>query len=280
MPCFNGAALFQVRIRCRGPRHRGPLRCFNGAALFQVRIMRPQVVDRKTKTMLQWGRTFSSADKHPWTGSSFDFFQLQWGRTFSSADNPSGQANRDRLLDSFNGAALFQVRIRREWEVPRHLERRFNGAALFQVRINSIQLAGRRKRKGFNGAALFQVRITAEIDNGDVVEDRFNGAALFQVRIIGGEKTNKNNLQSLQWGRTFSSADNPQWGTGSAPDRSRFNGAALFQVRIRAVFGFGECHTSGLQWGRTFSSADNKDKQDDILRPSWASMGPHFFKCG
>ena len=61
-PGFNGAALFQVRkfgyamwytIRGIG---------FNGAALFQVRKFLPRSQMKNTRVLLQWGRTFSSAE--------------------------------------------------------------------------------------------------------------------------------------------------------------------------------------------------------------------------
>ena len=59
----------------------------------------------------------------------------------------------------------------------------------------------------------------------------------------------------LQWGRTFSSADN----------------AILCIVNISE---------NKLQWGRTFSSADKQAIEDAMKQAEEASMGPHFFKCG
>ena len=66
----------------------------------------------------------------------------------------------------------------------------------------------------------------------------FNGAALFQVRIIPPSAAALLGVEGLQWGRTFSSADN-----------NPHHDAAFFEAR--------------LQWGRTFSSADNTAKLDD-----------------
>ena len=63
IPCFNGAALFQVR---KSP-------------LFARSIRKPQT--------LQWGRTFSSAEKSKLEGVQEGAEVLQWGRTFSSAEN-------------------------------------------------------------------------------------------------------------------------------------------------------------------------------------------------
>ena len=62
----------------------------------------------------------------------------------------------------------------------------------------------------------------------------------------------------LQWGRTFSSAEN---GRGkarrNAGDKS-FNGAALFQVRKIRLPDWVETAYLTLQWGRTFSSAEKR----------------------
>ena len=61
---------------------------------------------------------------------------------------------------------------------------------------------------------------------------------------------------SLQWGRTFSSAENA---------------------------GFSEClpGLEYLQWGRTFSSAEKVSIAPRFLVGNGQpSMGPHFFKCG
>ena len=110
--------------------------------------------------------------------------------------------------------------------------------------------------------------------------------------------------KSLQWGRTFSSAErmeNPKKTAGG----NGFNGAALFQVRkVRRkmenhrevdelqwgrTFSSAERQTllagkiqdnNTLQWGRTFSSAERLAKVHREVFVPIASMGPHFFKCG
>ena len=84
---------------------------FNGAALFQVRKERDAEHNLLTKKL------------------------LQWGRTFSSAESPKRSDDRDVWLDDFNGAALFQVRKAGNACLSVHADmKHFNGAALFQVR--------------------------------------------------------------------------------------------------------------------------------------------------
>ena len=86
---------------------------------------------------------------------------------------------------------------------------------------------------------------------------------------------------SLQWGRTFSSAESEWVCSFDFPRRLGFNGAALFQVRKvhRGIFCGCESRTA-LQWGRTFSSAESRSVARRSARVGVASMGPHFFKCG
>ena len=86
---------------------------------------------------------------------------------------------------------------------------------------------------------------------------RFNGAALFQVR------------------------KEPLGLKGFKAPSGGFNGAALFQVRkAQVVVSPALLFFQRLQWGRTFSSAESSDGFDDYPRAQYASMGPHFFKCG
>ena len=60
---FNGAALFQVRkVHCWVSLLAKILSGFNGAALFQVRKGANIADFRLILPLLQWGRTFSSAE--------------------------------------------------------------------------------------------------------------------------------------------------------------------------------------------------------------------------
>ena len=64
VPRFNGAALFQVRkVAKEAGIPVARLRRFNGAALFQVRKVIPVFPILPTPQLLQWGRTFSSAER-------------------------------------------------------------------------------------------------------------------------------------------------------------------------------------------------------------------------
>ena len=110
---------------------------------------------------------------------------------------------------------------------------------------------------------------------------------------------------SLQWGRTFSSAESP---TTASPDSSMlmsFNGAALFQVRKAfndvhlplPIFCFNgaalfqvrkalEELKAKLKNAACFNGAAlfqvRKEPTSNSQQPTsnLASMGPHFFKCG
>ena len=230
---------------------------FNGAALFQVRIIYWSCRLATVANQLQWGRTFSSADKLVVATGVACNFGLQWGRTFSSADNSSkdGATPGTNLLQ---WGRTFSSADKLPWETPANSCPGFNGAALFQVRINFF----------------FEAKIVEFLG--------FNGAALFQVRIMRVRESSKKMPIQLQWGRTFSSADNFASAedaftrilgfNGAALFQVRiighrikcdaepvsFNGAALFQVRIKYLAARENFQGARLQWGRTFSSADKK----------------------
>ena len=87
---FNGAALFQVRkvnyseqaiVACR--------QASMGPHFFKCGKLARTSMRTAGKDLLQWGRTFSSAER--WiTRRRMDYSQtLQWGRTFSSAERSS-----------------------------------------------------------------------------------------------------------------------------------------------------------------------------------------------
>ena len=59
---------------------------------------------------------------------------LQWGRTFSSAESHFKCSGMDDWTRGFNGAALFQVRKDFRHDCTLMESKCFNGAALFQVR--------------------------------------------------------------------------------------------------------------------------------------------------
>ncbi len=112
------------------------------------------------------------------------------------------------------------------------------------------------------------------------------------------------NPPKLQCGRTFSSAEVRPRHRKPRPDCRSFNVAALFQVRkcFFADFGGGEKNSFNvaalfqvrkfcagseragrmtvLQCGRTFSSAEVWDGYVKNAIDCFASMWPHFFKCG
>ena len=109
--------------------------------------------------------------------------------------------------------------------------------------------------------------------------DGFNGAALFQVRKNLLITSFLSLIVPLQWGRTFSSAENRpgtivpvtrvmlQWGRTFSSAENKTESYIMEKLRL-------------LQWGRTFSSAENRKIKMRKRRRRQASMGPHFFKCG
>ena len=112
---FNGAALFQVRkaqihdiLGVESFSSMGP-------HFFKCGKKPPPILSACMHACLQWGRTFSSAERGD--DAAWDLIQdaLQWGRTFSSAErNPPVFLVSEAPLMVFNGAALFQVRKEKE----------------------------------------------------------------------------------------------------------------------------------------------------------------------
>ena len=87
---FNGAALFQVRkVDETAVRELQQAASFNGAALFQVRKEATTGNSGEKSTLLQWGRTLSSAESSSYERNSIAGSSLQWGRTLSSAERPN-----------------------------------------------------------------------------------------------------------------------------------------------------------------------------------------------
>ena len=65
-------------------------KAFNGAALFQVRKATPIMEAFGDSSVLQWGRTLSSAESGRTDACLFSRPYLQWGRTLSSAESSFG----------------------------------------------------------------------------------------------------------------------------------------------------------------------------------------------
>ena len=89
-----------------------------------------------------------------------------------------------------------------------------------------------RKNLCFNGAALFQVRKSLN-QCFDCSHNRkaSMGPHFFKCGKLGHESNHCGQRRRLQWGRTFSSAENTRDRMNTTSNTPRFNGAALFQVR-------------------------------------------------
>ena len=67
--------------------------------------------------------------------------QLQWGRTFSSAERRCGERNSDSSSGASMGPHFFKCGKQRRGKIQSASGTGFNGAALFQVRKGSIETA-------------------------------------------------------------------------------------------------------------------------------------------
>ena len=108
---FNGAALFQVRKAIIAPQ---PLKfgfVFNGAALFQVRKASELRFGFPFRLDSSMGPHFFKCGKpNRANDRRKNGILLQWGRTFSSAESRRRMQKKQQQAAVFNGAALFQVR--------------------------------------------------------------------------------------------------------------------------------------------------------------------------
>ena len=207
-----------------------PPQCFNGAALFQVRKLTNRSIQRLTAPLLQWGRTFSSAEiavsmeRCQWSGV------LQWGRTFSSAEIKVMRRikNEDGLLQwgrTFSSAEIGKGKAKERQRKSLQWGRTFSSAEI-RVRLSVLwrrkwlqwgrtfssaeiprqTLRYKPATKASMGPHFFKCGNSISFCSFHQRLWSFNGAALFQVR------------KYEKWLRGRFS-------------RESFNGAALFQVR-------------------------------------------------
>ena len=235
---------------------------FNGAALFQVRKADNYGERCNQPYNLQWGRTFSSAERRASRrrllegelssmgphffkcGKCFTFTEidqplttLQWGRTFSSAERCDPNKKKKDYDYSSMGPHFFKCGKR--------------GGRRYRALDRASSM----------GPHFFKCG-----------KSRANGSAAPAPA-------------RLQWGRTFSSAErivHPllrrfAFRSSMGPHffkcgkivpsgrlngfRIFFNGAALFQVRKVLEISPSSINKSCLQWGRTFSSAESASRQ-------------------
>ena len=107
---------------------------FNGAALFQVRKERREESHPELNPMLQWGRTFSSAESAAHGAPRINGIVLQWGRTFSSAERCLNILDFNCRVIASMGPHFFKCGKRHRYAGAVACDNCFNGAALFQVR--------------------------------------------------------------------------------------------------------------------------------------------------
>ena len=243
----------------------------------------PQAVQSSAfrKQSLQWGRTLSSAEvgppccvfdqgcvasmgPHSFKCGSLTIFIAECVQLNASMGPHSFKCGSQSMSRHF--ASLLQS---------------FNGAALFQVRKCGARRTRRKCRLYASmGPHSFKCGSFILEQQNWAIFPCFNGAALFQVRKSGRSCFSSQENFGLQWGRTLSSAEvKPsiyieacpralQWGRTlssaevwierrlAAEQNRRFNGAALFQVRKSAPASDALANAAMLQWGRTLSSAE------------------------
>ena len=226
------------------------------------------------------------------------------GPHFFKCGKPRSLTSSLSCRSSFNGAALFQVRKEPPRETGESRQRGFNGAALFQVRKAQMQRAMRHSRPKLQWGRTFssaerQANAIGRSDSSAASmgphffkcgkqsrrsrprndESGFNGAALFQVRKAINLAGTKSTTGRLQWGRTFSSAERQTDEFTANGGRVGFNGAALFQVRKgRAALASGKGLWASM--GPHFFKCGKGGGSSGSMMKYSASMGPHFFKCG
>ena len=88
-----------------------PCSGFNGAATFQLRIAESNRLTYRVEALLQWSRNFSVADCRSNAVKPPSVKRLQWSRNFSVADCSCIAGVVVSCINSFNGAATFQLRI-------------------------------------------------------------------------------------------------------------------------------------------------------------------------
>ena len=209
---FNGAALFQVRkvglwrrlvwladVASMGPHFfkcgKGnveeyvpeSVRRFNGAALFQVRKAMRTTTANTAKAMLQWGRTFSSAERFDSAEEARSYAETaSMGPHFFKCGKNGSRSDTASPSNGFNGAALFQVRKDPvEMGVDPTQTKASMGPHFFKCGKRKVQVNCNK-----NGVVLQWGRTFSSAESsGDVFfhffpKISFNGAALFQVRKV------------------------------------------------------------------------------------------------
>ena len=156
---------------------------FNGAATFQLRIA-------------------SSSGTH-----KDQFCTLQWSRNFSVADCEQIDIQLKNGLNPSMEPQLFSCGLN-EWvgDAKRVLQP-FNGAATFQLRIASLQFEDYKKSCLLQWSRNFSVADWGHRHHTGHSPISFNGAATFQLRIAECTDRVDRIPGLLQWSRNFSVAD-------------------------------------------------------------------------
>ena len=109
---------------------------------------------------------------------------------------------------------------------------------------------------------------------------RFNGAALFQVRKEDQRLLMRKHCETLQWGRTFSSAESDPEELKRIAQITASMGPHFFKCGKPP---FGVLHDPGAppaSMGPHFFKCGKIPTDIQARLKDEASMGPHFFKCG
>ena len=112
MPCcFNGAALFQVRKVAEEVKEgKKSLHASMGPHFFKCGKRPAAACTAAKKALLQWGRTFSSAESAGACGCDLAEAGASMGPHFFKCGKWQPSSPAAKIRCGFNGAALFQVR--------------------------------------------------------------------------------------------------------------------------------------------------------------------------
>ena len=256
--------------------------------------------------LLQWGRTFSSAETAYNVCLDLGSDGLQWGRTFSSAEtgfsrnagsgntdasmgphffkcgNPPTRRRKSTRLTSFNGAALFQVRKQKLAKVRREKSRQLQwGRTFSSAETPSGEQMTPPAKAASMGPHFFKCGNQFKLSSVTAIELASMGPHFFKCGNVHMKKWSHRRKRAASMGPHFFKCGNEFKEKNLQADDDSFNGAALFQVRkLETVRQRIMMRFFQLQWGRTFSSAETAVPRGSQWIDWRASMGPHFFKCG
>ena len=181
--------------------------------------------------MLQWGRTFSSAESCKEPSIQLHGYVLQWGRTFSSAESSECEELREANVE-LQWGRTFSSAERYSSIIPLTISTSASmGPHFFKCGKADIETGLSCELQCFNGAALFQVRkVPFGLSNAYKSRIASMGPHFFKCGKLHEANIHEtHHLASM--GPHFFKCGKPNLVLKTMKKMSSFNGAALFQVR-------------------------------------------------